>query len=101
MPRRRSLFRGVSRGVSGADRPGAGLDPVRLGVANYDIITNSINGPLKIFVNNESSNNSISVELRDHRGNRFGIGGKVVIRYGLIDKLSARRANETRASAST
>ena len=49
---------------------------------DLDIITNSINGPLKIFVNNESSNNSISVELRDHRGNRFGIGAKVIIRYG-------------------
>jgi hypothetical protein len=51
---------------------------------DLDIVTNTINGPLKVFVNNESVNNSIAVDLRDHRGNRFGIGAKIVIHYGAI-----------------
>ena len=62
---------------------------------DLDIITNSVNGPLKIFVNNESTNTSISVELRDHRGNRFGIGSKVIIRYGGGD--SRRQIREIKA----
>ena len=57
---------------------------------DLDIITNSVNGPLKAFVNNEPSNNSISVDLRDHRGNRFGIGSKVIIHYGGASRRQVR-----------
>ena len=41
-------------------------------------------------MNNEPSNNSISVDLRDHRGNRFGIGSKVIIHYGGASRRQVR-----------
>lgn len=49
---------------------------------DLDIITNTVNGPLRVYQNNETLNHSVAFELRDHRGNRFGIGAKLVIHYG-------------------
>lgn len=49
---------------------------------DLDIISTSLYGPLKIYRNNESSHNSISIRFQDHKGNRFGIGNKVYIKYG-------------------
>jgi uncharacterized membrane protein YraQ (UPF0718 family) len=49
---------------------------------DLDIATNSVNGPLRIFRNNEVRRRALTVELRDHRGNRFGIGSKIEIHYG-------------------
>ena len=49
---------------------------------DLDLVTNAVNGPLRVFRNNAQSRRALSVELRDHRGNRFGIGSKVEIHYG-------------------
>jgi len=49
---------------------------------DLDIVTNTVNGPLKVFVNNETQNHSVAFELRDLRGNRFGIGAKIRVFYG-------------------
>lgn len=49
---------------------------------DLDIITVPINGPLKIYVNNETKNNSIIFKFRDNVGNHFGIGNKIYIYYG-------------------
>jgi hypothetical protein len=58
---------------------------------DLDIITNTINGPLKVFVNNETQNHSVSFELRDQRGNHFGIGAKIRIFYGEDDSRAQIR----------
>jgi uncharacterized membrane protein YraQ (UPF0718 family) len=58
---------------------------------DLDVVTSAVNAPAKIYVNNESQNHSISFELRDHRGNRFGIGAKIVIFYGEDDSQSQIR----------
>jgi uncharacterized membrane protein YraQ (UPF0718 family) len=49
---------------------------------NIDLIASSLNGPLVYYQNNGSTGNSMEIELRDHIGNRFGIGSKVTIHYG-------------------
>jgi len=49
---------------------------------DLDIISAGLNGPVKIYVNNETRNNSISFEFRDNKGNHFGIGNKIYIYYG-------------------
>ncbi len=46
---------------------------------DLDLVTVTIDGPLVFHRNEMSENASLQVELRDHLGNRFGIGGKVVI----------------------
>ena len=48
---------------------------------DLDIVTTSINGPLWVYINN-SDKNSIIFKLQDQKGNRFGIGSKLVIHYG-------------------
>jgi len=48
---------------------------------DLDIVTTSINGPLWVYRNN-SDKNSIIFKLKDHKGNRFGIGSKLIIYYG-------------------
>ena len=52
---------------------------------DLDIVTTSINGPLWLYKNN-SDKNSIILNLQDHKGNRFGIGSKLVIHYGPDNK---------------
>ena len=52
---------------------------------DLDIVTTSINGPLWVYINN-SDKNSIIFKLRDQKGNRFGIGSKLVIHYGPDNK---------------
>ena len=49
---------------------------------DLDLISTTVNGPIKVFVNNQTANHSVAVALRDYRGNRFGIGSKVFIYYG-------------------
>jgi len=49
---------------------------------DLDIISVPINEPLKVYINNETKNNSITFEFRDKKGNFFGIGNKVYIYYG-------------------
>ena len=49
---------------------------------DLDIITAGHNGPINVYINNETKNNSITFEFRDEKGNFFGIGNKVYIYYG-------------------
>lgn len=49
---------------------------------DLDIIANGAVGPVRIFENRSTqSQRSLAVSLNDARGNRFGIGAKVFIRY--------------------
>jgi uncharacterized membrane protein YraQ (UPF0718 family) len=49
---------------------------------DIDFVAIPVNAPVMAFINNSQSGNAIAFELRDHAGNRFGIGSKVEIRYG-------------------
>jgi len=49
---------------------------------DLDFITIPVNGPTQVFVNNSQSGNAIDFRFRDEIGNHFGIGARVVIRYG-------------------
>ena len=53
---------------------------------DLDIVTTTINGPLWVYKNN-SSKNSIIFKLEDLKGNRFGIGSKLIIHYGLNNEF--------------
>jgi hypothetical protein len=48
---------------------------------DLDVVATGVVAPLRVFVNRNSDNNSVSFELRDRRGNRFGIGSKVYVYY--------------------
>ena len=52
------------------------------GDGDIDMVAASQNGPLVAYWNNNQESNSIKVELRDSKGNRFGIGSKIRIFYG-------------------
>jgi len=48
---------------------------------DLDIVTNAVAAPHRVYVNGAgAAGRSLTVELRDHRGNRMGIGSKVVVR---------------------
>ncbi len=49
---------------------------------DLDLLTIPVNGPAKLFVNNTNNDAGLSLSLRDHLGNRFGIGATVIARYG-------------------
>ena len=49
---------------------------------DLDIITNTLYGPFKVYMNNNLENNSATFRLEDGLGNRFCIGCKVIIHYG-------------------
>jgi len=49
---------------------------------DLDIVSAGLNGPINVYVNNETRNNSITFQFRDQKGNYFGIGNKVYIYYG-------------------
>jgi len=49
---------------------------------DLDVVTVPINGPLNVYINNQTTNNSVTFEFRDKRGNHFGIGNKIYIYYG-------------------
>ena len=49
---------------------------------DVDIVLAPAVGPLLVYRNDLSRGNAIDFELRDHVGNRFGIGSTVIIRYG-------------------
>ena len=49
---------------------------------DLDIVTAGHNGPITIYANREYENNLIQFEIRDARGNSFGIGTKIYIYYG-------------------
>jgi hypothetical protein len=49
---------------------------------DLDIVALPNIGPVIAYRNNARPGNAIEFELRDHRGNRFGIGSKIFIYYG-------------------
>ncbi len=49
---------------------------------DLDIIVVPVSAPLLVYENNGTEGKSIAFELRDHLGNRFGIGSKVIVHYG-------------------
>lgn len=49
---------------------------------DLDIIANTLYGPFKVYTNNNTKGNSVSVQLVDEKGNRFCLGCTVIIRYG-------------------
>jgi len=49
---------------------------------DLDIVAVPVNGPLNVYINNETQNNSITFEFQDKKGNHFGIGNKIYIYYG-------------------
>ena len=57
---------------------------------DLDIVSVPISGPVLVYVNN-AVKNRMAVELRDHIGNRFGIGSKIIIHYGPGGKLHQLR----------
>jgi len=50
---------------------------------DLDIIANTLYGPFKVYTNHEFKNNSATFKLHDEKGNRFCLGCKIIIRYGL------------------
>ncbi|RMD65044.1 MAG: hypothetical protein D6826_00995, partial [Alphaproteobacteria bacterium] len=51
------------------------------GDGDLDIISLPVQGAVRVFRNAAAGGNSLMVALRDERGNRFGIGSKVIVRY--------------------
>jgi uncharacterized membrane protein YraQ (UPF0718 family) len=58
---------------------------------DLDIIANTQYGPFKVYRNNETRNSSVVFKLRDGKGNRFCIGCRVTIHYGLKGRLHQMR----------
>ena len=58
---------------------------------DLDIVATGVNAPARVYVNHESLNNTISFELRDTKGNHFGIGSKIYIYYGENDHKQQMR----------
>jgi uncharacterized membrane protein YraQ (UPF0718 family) len=50
--------------------------------ADLDIIAVSFDGPVWIYTNNTRKNQGIIFELDDRKGNRTGIGSRIIIHYG-------------------
>ena len=48
---------------------------------DVDIVATGVLAPPRVFVNRQSSNNSVTFLLQDEKGNAFGIGSKVTITY--------------------
>jgi uncharacterized membrane protein YraQ (UPF0718 family) len=46
---------------------------------DLDFLTHPVNGPMMLFTNNQQTGNSITLRLRDLRGNHYAIGAKVQI----------------------
>ena len=50
--------------------------------ADLDIVAVSFDGPVWVYTNNTQDNRGIIFELDDHKGNRTGIGSRIIIHYG-------------------
>jgi hypothetical protein len=50
--------------------------------ADLDIVTVSDDGPIWVYTNNTQRNSGIVFELDDAKGNRAGIGSRIIIHYG-------------------
>ena len=49
---------------------------------DLDMITVPTVGPLQIYINHTTGRQAVQFSLEDQRGNRFGIGSKIIIHYG-------------------
>ena len=49
---------------------------------DLDIVATGVMAAPRVFINQSQDQNSVSFSLRDHRGNRFCIGCKIIIHYG-------------------
>jgi uncharacterized membrane protein YraQ (UPF0718 family) len=49
---------------------------------DLDIVAVEALGPVWAFINNQSDNAAVTFELRDHSGNHFGIGSRIIAHYG-------------------
>ena len=58
---------------------------------DLDIVTNTLYGPFKVFLNNEIERNSVTFKLRDEKGNHFCIGCKIIIHYENSNKSQQMR----------
>ena len=63
---------------------------------DLDIVVIPVNGPVSVYRNNNDSGNRIAFSLRDSIGNRFGIGGKIILSYG--DDSRNQQIREIKAS---
>ncbi|HIE70064.1 MAG TPA: CRTAC1 family protein, partial [Planctomycetes bacterium] len=63
---------------------------------DLDIIAVPVIGPIYTYRNNLGDGNAIAFKLRDHAGNRFGIGSKITIHYG--DGAQRHQMRELQAS---
>jgi uncharacterized membrane protein YraQ (UPF0718 family) len=48
---------------------------------DLDILSREVAGPVWAYINNETEGKAIAFELEDERGNRSGIGAKIIIHY--------------------
>jgi len=62
---------------------------------DLDIIANTLYGPFKIYTNNNTPGNSVTLKLIDNLGNRFCLGCTVIIRYGPDGKRHQMREIKT------
>jgi uncharacterized membrane protein YraQ (UPF0718 family) len=67
---------------------------------DLDIIANGAVGPVRVFENRSTDGHrSVAVSVIDGKGNRFGIGAKVFIRYaGVSGQQSGQQVREIKAS---
>ena len=49
---------------------------------DLDVVTVPVNGPIQAYINNSQDNHAISFKITDKIGNRFGVGARIVIRFG-------------------
>ena len=62
---------------------------------DLDIIANTLYGPFKVYTNNNTEGNSVTIKLVDEQGNRFCLGCTLIIRYGLDGKRHQMRTIKT------
>ncbi len=62
---------------------------------DLDIIANTLYGAFKVYTNNNTQGNSITVKLIDEQGNRFCLGCTLIIRYGPDGKRHQMREIKT------
>ena len=62
---------------------------------DLDIIANTLYGHFKVFTNNNTEGNSVTIKLVDEKGNRFCLGCSLIIRYGPDGKKHQMREIKT------
>ena len=58
---------------------------------DLDIIANTLYGPFKVYTNNNTEGNSVTIKLIDEKGNRFCLGCTLIVHYGSEDKRQQMR----------